>query len=69
MIQIGGGHARRIEQLYEKLSMVFDWKTKVKCCRNQVVFCNKQDEHRVVTRNKTRLIEKGYSQVEGLDFD
>jgi hypothetical protein len=33
------------------------------------VFCNKQDEHGVVTRNKTRLVAKGYSQVEGLDFD
>jgi hypothetical protein len=25
------------------------------------VFCNKQDEHDVVTRNKTRLVAKGYS--------
>jgi hypothetical protein len=33
------------------------------------VFRNKQDEHGVVTRNKARLIAKGYSQVEGLDFD
>jgi hypothetical protein len=33
------------------------------------VFRNKQDEHRVVIRNKSRLIAKGYSQVEGLDFD
>jgi hypothetical protein len=33
------------------------------------VFCNKQDEHGVVTRNKARLIAKGYSQVKGLDFD
>jgi hypothetical protein len=33
------------------------------------VFRNKQDEHGVVTRNKARLVEKGYSQVEGLDFD
>jgi hypothetical protein len=32
------------------------------------VFCNKQDEHGVVTRNKARLVVKGYSQVEGLDF-
>jgi hypothetical protein len=31
--------------------------------------CNKQDEHGVVTRNKTRLMAKGYSQVECLDFD
>jgi hypothetical protein len=33
------------------------------------VFCNKQDEHSVVTRNKAQLVAKGYSQVEGLDFD
>jgi hypothetical protein len=33
------------------------------------VFRNKQDEYRVVTRNKARLVTKGYSQVEGLDFD
>jgi hypothetical protein len=33
------------------------------------VFQNKQDEHGVVTRNKTRLVAKGYSQVEGLDFN
>jgi hypothetical protein len=33
------------------------------------VFRNKQEEHGVVTRNKTRLVAKGYSQVEGLDFD
>jgi hypothetical protein len=32
------------------------------------VFCNKKDEHGVVTRNKARLVAKGYSQVEGLDF-
>jgi hypothetical protein len=32
------------------------------------VFRNKQDEHGVVTRNKARLMAKGYSQVEGLDF-
>jgi hypothetical protein len=33
------------------------------------VFCNKQDEHVVMARNKSRLVAKGYSQVEGLDFD
>jgi hypothetical protein len=32
------------------------------------VFRNKQDEHGVVTRNRARLVAKGYSQVEGLDF-
>jgi hypothetical protein len=33
------------------------------------VFRNKQDEHGVVTRNKVQIVAKGYSQVEGLDFD
>jgi hypothetical protein len=33
------------------------------------VLRNKQDEHEVVTRNKARLVVKGYSQVEGLNFD
>jgi hypothetical protein len=32
------------------------------------VFYKKQDEYRVVTRNKARLVSKGYSQVKGLDF-
>ncbi|WVZ50940.1 LOW QUALITY PROTEIN: hypothetical protein U9M48_002143 [Paspalum notatum var. saurae] len=32
------------------------------------VFCNKQDEHGVVVRNKERLVAKGFAQVEGLDF-
>jgi hypothetical protein len=33
------------------------------------VFCNKQDEQGVITRNKTQLVAKGYSQVEGLNFN
>jgi hypothetical protein len=33
------------------------------------VFRNKQDEHGVVTRNKARLMAKGYAQVAGLDFE
>jgi hypothetical protein len=33
------------------------------------VFCNKQDEHRVVTRNKARLVGKVYAQVTCLDFE
>jgi hypothetical protein len=32
------------------------------------VFRNKQDEHGVVTRNKSRLVAQGFAQVEGLDF-
>jgi hypothetical protein len=33
------------------------------------VLHNKQDEHGVVTRNKVRLVAKGYAQVAGLDFE
>jgi hypothetical protein len=33
------------------------------------MFCSKQDEHGVVTRNKARLVVKGYSQIEGLNFE
>jgi hypothetical protein len=33
------------------------------------VFQNKQDENRIIVRNKARLVAQGYSQVEGLDFD
>jgi hypothetical protein len=33
------------------------------------VFCNKQDEHGVVTGNKARLVTKCYAQVAGLDFE
>ena len=32
------------------------------------VFRNKQDERGVVVRNKTKLVAKGFAQVEGLDF-
>jgi hypothetical protein len=32
------------------------------------VFRNKQDDQGVIVRNKTRLVAKGFSQVEGLDF-
>jgi hypothetical protein len=33
------------------------------------VFRNKQDEQGVITRNKSQLVAKGYSQVKCLDFD
>jgi hypothetical protein len=37
--------------------------------RTKWVFRNKQDEHKVVTRNKAQLVAKGYVQVIGLDFE
>jgi hypothetical protein len=66
---LGGGHARRIEQLQVKWSMVFGLKTKANVVGTKWFFHNKQDEHGVVTRNKARLVAKGYSHVEGLDCD
>ncbi|KAL8148697.1 hypothetical protein AgCh_005889 [Apium graveolens] len=33
------------------------------------VFRNKMDENGIVTRNKARLVVKGYSQEEGIDYD
>ena len=33
------------------------------------VFRNKMDEQGVITRNKTRLVAKGYNQEEGIDYD
>ena len=32
------------------------------------VFRNKQDDQGIVVRNKARIVAKGFSQVEGLDF-
>ena len=32
------------------------------------VFHNKQDDQGIIVRNKARLVTKGFSQVEGLDF-
>jgi hypothetical protein len=33
------------------------------------VFRNKQDQDRIVVRNKARLVAQGYTQVEGLNFE
>src|SRR4051812_36694206 len=32
------------------------------------IFCNKQDEYGIVVRNKARLVEQGYTQIEAIDF-
>jgi hypothetical protein len=36
--------------------------------RTKWVFRNKQDQDRIVVRNKARLVAQGYTQVKGLDF-
>jgi hypothetical protein len=46
----------------------------VQCLKQNIVgtkwvFRNKQDEYGVVTRNKSRLVAKGYAQVAYLDFE
>ena len=33
------------------------------------IFKNKSDEHGIIIRNKSRLVDQGYTQVEGIDFD
>jgi len=33
------------------------------------IFRNKMDELGATTRNKVRLVAKGYNQEEGIDFD
>jgi len=33
------------------------------------IYKNKSDENGTVTRNNTRLVAQGYTQIEGLDFD
>ena len=33
------------------------------------VFRNKMNEQGVITRNKTRLVAKGYNQEEDIDYD
>ena len=32
------------------------------------MFRNKQDDQGIVVRNKARLVTKGFSEIEGLDF-
>lgn len=37
--------------------------------RNKWVFCKNLDENGFILRNKSRFIEKGYNQHEGIYFD
>jgi hypothetical protein len=66
--RLGGSHTRRAQQLQEKQSVVLVERPKQNVVGIKWAFHNKQDEHEVVTRNNRRLVAKGYSQVEGLDF-
>jgi hypothetical protein len=64
-----GGYVRRIKNF--KCNEVWSLieRPKQNIIGTKWVFLNKQDEHGIVIRNKARLVTKGYSQVEGLDFD
>ena len=33
------------------------------------IFKNKQDENKVIVRNKARLVAQGYSQIEEIDYE
>jgi hypothetical protein len=66
---LGGSHARRAQQLQEKKVWSLVERPKQNVVRTRWVFHNKQDEFRVVTRNKARFVAKRYSLVEGLDFE
>ena len=52
-----------------KVWELVDRPTHMKTIGTKWVFKNKMDEHGVITRNKTRLVAKGYCQMEGIDFD
>ena len=41
----------------------------IKVIDTRWVFRNKLDEEGIVTRNKSRLVAKGFSQAEGIDYD
>ena len=45
-----------------------EWPKGTRVIGTKWVFRNKQDDQGVVVRNKTRLVAKGFSQVEDLDF-
>jgi hypothetical protein len=64
---LGDDHAVIAQQLKEKRSPKSHPKQNV--VGTKWVFRNKQDEYEVVTRNKTRLVVKGYAQGEVLDFE
>ena len=49
--------------------MDFGGRPKTNVIGTKWVFCNKQDENGVVTRNKAILVAQGFTQVEGLDFE
>ncbi|KAK1606006.1 hypothetical protein QYE76_029679 [Lolium multiflorum] len=56
-----------------KRNKVWTLVEKRKECHNDIgtkwIFKNKQDENRIIMRNKERLVAQGFSQIEGIDFD
>ena len=66
---MGHGYARRAQQLRKEPSVALVERPNTNIIGTKWVFRNKQDENGVVTRNKTRLVAQGFTQVEGLDFE
>jgi hypothetical protein len=66
---LGGGLQEELNNFKRNQVWSLVDKPKQNIVGTKCVFHKKQDKHGVVTRNKARLIAKGYSQVEGLDFD
>jgi hypothetical protein len=66
---LGGGNARGAQHFTRNEVWHLVPRPNQNVVGTKWVFCNKQDEHGVVTRNKARLVAKGYSQVKCLDFN
>nr|GEY00628.1 hypothetical protein [Tanacetum cinerariifolium] len=63
-----------IEAMQEELHQLQVWELVDKPCGKTVIrlkwlWKNKKDEDETVIRNKARLVEKGYAQEEGIDFE
>ena len=53
---------------YNEVWTLVPRKHEMNIIRTKWVYRNKMDEHGAITRNKARLVTKGYNQEEGIDF-
>ena len=66
------GHARRITSVRAQQCLGTGQRPdprKQNIIGTKWIYRNKQDENGLVVRNKARLVDQGYTQVEGIDFD